>query len=140
MHEKKRRFVKTEEKNPALCLESTAHTCDDFQVVKWGRVSVTSFTVFSIMSTAEKKPAEKKEAGPAPAEKEESGMRSFEVLEEDDDFEEFAQPDWNEKDEVGDDKHDWDENWDDEQPSDNFLRQLREELSRADAGEQQMQA
>lgn len=89
--------------------------------------------------------AEKKDtaqaAAAAAAPAEDSGLRTFEVLEEDDGFEEFAEDNWTEAQEAGDDKKDWEDNWDDEDPSDDFVRQLREELSRNDAQhEQQMQA
>jgi 26 proteasome complex subunit DSS1 len=80
---------------------------------------------------------EKSGAPAAAAPAEESGLRTFEVLEEDDEFEEFAVENWPASAEVGDDKHDWEDNWDDEDPSDDFVRQLREELSRNDAAQAQ---
>eukprot|EP00727_Mastigamoeba_balamuthi_P002099 m51a1_g11887 hypothetical protein (75) ;mRNA; r:590070-590448 len=55
----------------------------------------------------------------------------LEVLDEDDEFEEF-ETEWAEKDEDEEDKQQWEDDWDD-QEADDFSRQLRAELQRAAA-------
>jgi 26 proteasome complex subunit DSS1 len=89
--------------------------------------------------------SEKKETPPAAAAaaaaaEEPTGLRTFEVLDEDDEFEEFAKEEWTAAEEVGDDKQDWQDNWEDEDPSDDFLTQLREELKRGDGKDEAMHA
>ncbi|KAJ2625851.1 hypothetical protein GGI25_000279 [Coemansia spiralis] len=53
------------------------------------------------------------------------------VLEEDDEFEEFKVEDWNQDDEDKDDAALWDDNWDDDDLEDDFSKQLRVELEKA---------
>jgi 26 proteasome complex subunit DSS1 len=54
------------------------------------------------------------------------------VLEEDDDFEEFEDDQWNEATPQPDDDLQWEDNWDDEEDDDDFAKRLRAELERAD--------
>jgi hypothetical protein len=53
------------------------------------------------------------------------------VLEEDDDFEEFEDERWDETPQPQDDLQ-WEDNWDDEEDDDGFAQRLRAELERAD--------
>jgi 26 proteasome complex subunit DSS1 len=54
------------------------------------------------------------------------------VLEEDDDFEEFEDDQWNEATPQPDDDLQWEDNWDDEEDDDDFAKRLRAEFERAD--------
>jgi hypothetical protein len=51
---------------------------------------------------------------------------------EDDEFEEFEEQDWNAEKEDHEDQQEWEEDWDDEDVDD-FSKQLREELKRNQA-------
>jgi hypothetical protein len=66
---------------------------------------------------------EKQESGPAV---------DTDVLEEDDDFEEFEDDRWDEAAPQPDDDLQWEDNWDDEEDDDDFAKRLRAELERAD--------
>jgi 26 proteasome complex subunit DSS1 len=57
------------------------------------------------------------------------------ALEEDDEFEDFPVEDWTQEDtEVpGDNTHLWEESWDDDDTSEDFSAQLKEELKKVDA-------
>ncbi|KAI9722365.1 MAG: 26S proteasome complex subunit [Candelaria pacifica] len=57
------------------------------------------------------------------------------ALEEDDEFEDFPVEDWSQEDaEVpGGNTHLWEESWDDDDTSDDFSAQLKEELKKVDA-------
>lgn len=54
------------------------------------------------------------------------------VLEEDDDFEEFEDDHWDEALPRVEDDLQWEDNWDDEEDDDNFANRLRAELEKAD--------
>lgn len=53
------------------------------------------------------------------------------ALEEDDEFEEFEAEDWSEEMEDKEDLTLWDDNWDDDDMEDDFSKQLRVELDKA---------
>nr|POE58706.1 putative 26s proteasome complex subunit sem-1 [Quercus suber] len=59
-------------------------------------------------------------------------------LEEDDEFEDFPVEDWAKQEEVGAQQastsHLWEESWDDDDTSDDFSVQLKEELKKMEAG------
>jgi len=57
------------------------------------------------------------------------------ALEEDDEFEDFPVEDWTEEDtEVpGDNTHLWEDSWDDDDTSEDFSAQLKEELKKVEA-------
>jgi 26 proteasome complex subunit DSS1 len=63
---------------------------------------------------------------------------SLEVLEEDDEFEEF-EDDWDPKDEDQTDEKQWEDDWDDEDVDDDFSKQLRSELEKLQQQQQQQQ-
>ncbi|KAK2626571.1 hypothetical protein QTJ16_003746 [Diplocarpon rosae] len=58
------------------------------------------------------------------------------ALEEDDEFEDFPVEDWTQEEtEVpGDNTHLWEESWDDDDTSEDFSAQLKEELKKVEAG------
>ncbi|CAL3964202.1 hypothetical protein PZA11_001619 [Diplocarpon coronariae] len=58
------------------------------------------------------------------------------ALEEDDEFEDFPVEDWTQEEtEVpGDNTHLWEESWDDDDTSEDFSAQLKEELRKVEAG------
>ncbi|PMD17540.1 putative 26S proteasome complex subunit sem-1 [Hyaloscypha hepaticicola] len=58
------------------------------------------------------------------------------ALEEDDEFEDFPVENWTQEDtEVpGDNTHLWEESWDDDDTSEDFSAQLKEELKKVEAG------
>merc|ERR1712087_944789 len=58
---------------------------------------------------------------------------NVDLLEEDDEFEEFQQQEWTAADEDAEDKTMWQDGWEDDEDDDNFTRQLRSELEKADA-------
>jgi len=58
----------------------------------------------------------------------------IDLLEEDDEFEEFAIETWNAEMEDTDDPKLWGTNWDDDDIDDTFLYQLRQELKKSNAG------
>lgn len=74
-------------------------------------------------ATTTDKSAETKDPKPAAA------------LEEDDEFEDFPVENWTQEDtEVpGDNTHLWEESWDDDDTSDDFSAQLKEELKKVEA-------
>jgi len=74
-------------------------------------------------ATTTDKSAETKDTKPAAA------------LEEDDEFEDFPVENWTQEDtEVpGDNTHLWEESWDDDDTSDDFSAQLKEELKKVEA-------
>lgn len=53
-----------------------------------------------------------------------------EVLEEDDEFEEFAEANWDEAAEDQEDLQQWQDDWDDDDMDDDFCNQLRAELEK----------
>ena len=56
------------------------------------------------------------------------------VLEEDDEFEEFEYQDWDVDGQDPEDPTMWQDGWDDDAEDDNFTAQLRAELDASDAG------
>ncbi|KAI8808825.1 DSS1/SEM1 family-domain-containing protein [Cladochytrium replicatum] len=60
-------------------------------------------------------------------------------IEEDDEFEDFATDDWTKADEDPEDAKLWEDNWDTENIDDEFSRQLRAELKKAQAAAAQNQ-
>ncbi|GAB5033564.1 Hypothetical protein NocV09_01400980 [Nannochloropsis oceanica] len=71
------------------------------------------------MATTETKPAAKDDAAPL-----------LDVLEEDDEFEEFADPDWDAAVDEAQDEQQWQDDWDDDKADDDFSRHLRQELQK----------
>ena len=67
--------------------------------------------------TQDAKPAEKRKP-------------DYEVYEEDDEFEEFAQDNWDAAAEDAEDPKLWQDDWDDDDVDDDFCRHLREELQK----------
>lgn len=65
--------------------------------------------------------------------------KEVEVYEEDDEFEEFAQDDWDESAEDGEDEKLWQDDWDDDDVDDDFCRHLREELAKTTDGAKPME-
>jgi len=57
------------------------------------------------------------------------------ALEEDDEFEDFPVEDWTQEDTevAGDNTHLWEESWDDDDTSEDFSAQLKEELKKVEA-------
>jgi len=57
------------------------------------------------------------------------------ALEEDDEFEDFPVEDWTQDDTevAGDNTHLWEESWDDDDTSEDFAAQLKEELKKVEA-------
>lgn len=66
-----------------------------------------------------------KEGAKVEATKESSAL---ELLEEDDEFEEFEGASWEELDRQGEDKQLWQDDWDDDDVNDEFTQQLREQI------------
>eukprot|EP00614_Pseudopedinella_elastica_P015440 CAMPEP_0172582880 /NCGR_PEP_ID=MMETSP1068-20121228/2432_1 /TAXON_ID=35684 /ORGANISM="Pseudopedinella elastica, Strain CCMP716" /LENGTH=72 /DNA_ID=CAMNT_0013376445 /DNA_START=85 /DNA_END=303 /DNA_ORIENTATION=- len=62
--------------------------------------------------------------------KPESKAPTYEVLEEDDEFEEFAEKDWDETAEDPSDAVQFTEDWEDTEIDDDFTNQLRKELAK----------
>jgi len=58
---------------------------------------------------------------------ESSSVKLLEMLEEDDEFEEFDVQDWAPK-ADDDDEHNWQDDWDDDLADDDFIGHLRKEL------------
>jgi len=71
-----------------------------------------------------------------PAESPKDIQKPTAVLEEDDEFEDFPVEDWPQEDaEVpGGNTHLWEESWDDDDTSEDFSKQLKEELEKVKAG------
>jgi 26 proteasome complex subunit DSS1 len=65
-------------------------------------------------------------------EKAEEAKVDADVLEEDDDFEEFEDDHWNDVKPVPEDELQWEDDWDDEEDDDDFAKRLREELAKGD--------
>ncbi|KAF6017117.1 hypothetical protein EB796_024568 [Bugula neritina] len=57
-----------------------------------------------------------------------SKKANVDLLEEDDEFEEFPAEDWGKDQEDDSDKKIWEDNWDDDNVEDDFTLQLRHEL------------
>eukprot|EP00903_Cladosiphon_okamuranus_P011900 g11176.t1 len=57
-----------------------------------------------------------------------------EILEEDDEFEEFAEANWDESAEDQEDLQQWQDDWDDDDMDDDFCNQLRAELEKTRSG------
>ena len=70
-------------------------------------------------------------ASAAPAEPAEKAI--VDMLEEDDEFEDFAEPNWTASAEDGADTQLWQDDWDDEDIDNEFCQQLRAELQRTAA-------
>ncbi|EGD81887.1 hypothetical protein PTSG_02573 [Salpingoeca rosetta] len=51
------------------------------------------------------------------------------LLEEDDEFEEFATEEWGESEKLPQDAHIWEDDWDDDNMEDDFSKQLKEQLA-----------
>lgn len=60
----------------------------------------------------------------------EEGKHKNLAIEEDDELEEFEQEDWNELMEDEADVGLWEEDWEDEDPNEEFIRHLREQLTK----------
>ncbi|RDW75026.1 hypothetical protein BP6252_06168 [Coleophoma cylindrospora] len=84
-------------------------------------------------------------AGPAPTSKATTSNKTTDaakdtqpaaVLEEDDEFEDFPVENWSQEEtEVpGGNAHLWEESWDDDDTSEDFSAQLKEELKKVEAG------
>jgi len=69
-------------------------------------------------------------SAPAPTAAEEKKVPVYEVLEEDDEFEEFQEKNWGTKEEDGEDAVMFEEDWDDTEINDDFTNQLRKELAK----------
>eukprot|EP00954_Amorphochlora_amoebiformis_P008801 684916-Amorphochlora_amoeboformis.AAC.2 len=52
------------------------------------------------------------------------------LVDEDDEFEEFPKDTWDQKEEDNEDEKLWEDNWDDDDLDENFTEQLREEISK----------
>ena len=74
--------------------------------------------------------AEKKAA--AAPEKAAAVDNHADVLEEDDEFEEFEQQEWSAAEQDVEDAQMWQDGWEDDEDDDNFTRQLRAELAAND--------
>ncbi|KAJ2305414.1 hypothetical protein IWW55_001943 [Coemansia sp. RSA 2706] len=72
----------------------------------------------------------KNQAQPAGGEPVAARQQAPAPLEEDDEFEEFETEDWGEEDEDNEDLGLWTNNWDDDDPEDDFSKQLRVELEK----------
>jgi 26 proteasome complex subunit DSS1 len=59
---------------------------------------------------------------------------AIEAIEEDDEFEEFQEANWGAGEEDAEDTQQWQDNWDADDMDDDFTKNLREELMRADGG------
>lgn len=64
------------------------------------------------------------------AEKSKKQRLDLDHLEEDDEFEEFPAENWNNKDEDNEEIDVWEDNWDDDNPEEDFSVQLRHELNK----------
>jgi len=66
----------------------------------------------------------------------EASQKPAAALEQDDEFEDFPVDDWTQEEtEVpGDNTHLWEESWDDDDTSEDFSAQLKEELKKVEAG------
>ncbi|KII89850.1 hypothetical protein PLICRDRAFT_29081 [Plicaturopsis crispa FD-325 SS-3] len=98
-------------------------------------------------ASTSKPPTEKLKASEPPAKAEENAQPHLGVLEEDDEFEEFAVADWDDSQtdlahlggaapgsaKSGGDKL-WEDNWDDDDIEDEFSVQLRNELAKTGKG------
>lgn len=60
----------------------------------------------------------------------EEGKQKNLAIEEDDELEEFEQEDWNEQMEDEADVALWEEDWEEEDPNEEFTRHLREQLTK----------
>eukprot|EP00236_Picocystis_salinarum_P002557 CAMPEP_0183826504 /NCGR_PEP_ID=MMETSP0807_2-20130328/1737_1 /TAXON_ID=88271 /ORGANISM="Picocystis salinarum, Strain CCMP1897" /LENGTH=66 /DNA_ID=CAMNT_0026071627 /DNA_START=53 /DNA_END=253 /DNA_ORIENTATION=+ len=56
--------------------------------------------------------------------------RAIDLLEEDDEFEEFETEDWDPKEEDLEDVQQWEDDWDDQGADEDFSKQLRAELDK----------
>ncbi|RDA94027.1 hypothetical protein CP533_5281 [Ophiocordyceps camponoti-saundersi (nom. inval.)] len=89
------------------------------------------------MAPEDKKLAETSDEKPADQQKAEAESKAA-VLGEDDEFEDFPSDDWPEDQTEAaqgnsEAKHLWEESWDDDDTSDDFSAQLREELKKVEA-------
>ncbi|KAH8168743.1 DSS1/SEM1 family protein [Sarocladium implicatum] len=88
------------------------------------------------MASTDNKAASKPEA--PPADQKPTKQNNPVALGEDDEFEDFPSDDWSDKQTEaaqsgGDTKHLWEESWDDDDTTDDFSTQLKEELKKVEA-------
>jgi hypothetical protein len=100
---------------------------------------------FEVMTEGKAKKADKKKAdkdkkageqqnAETAAQQAAKALTELDLLEEDDEFEEFPQETWEIPDEAAG-KNLWEDNWDDDDVDERFLVHLRAELAKNDAGE-----
>jgi len=65
----------------------------------------------------------------AEAAKKEETKKVYEIVEEDDEFEEFEDEGWMDRQEQQEDKHYWADDWDNDDVNEEFAAQLRTELA-----------
>jgi hypothetical protein len=61
--------------------------------------------------------------------KETEGTKVYEIVEEDDEFEEFEDEGWMDRKEEAEEKHYWADDWDNDDVNEEFASQLRQELA-----------
>lgn len=61
--------------------------------------------------------------------KEGEGTKVYEIVEEDDEFEEFEDEGWMDRKEEDEEKHYWADDWDNDDVNEEFAAQLRQELA-----------
>lgn len=84
-------------------------------------------------ATEKKETDERPGAEDVKEEKTEDVKVDADVLEEDDEFEEFEEADWGEVKPALEDAVQWEDNWDDEEDDADFSKRLREELAKESA-------
>ena len=105
--------AKTDAKKPAV--QSGVKT--DARAPTHARRDIATRVPTLSLPAQENKPAEKRKP-------------DYEVYEEDDEFEEFAQDNWDAAAEDAEDPKLWQDDWDDDDVDDDFCRHLREELQK----------
>jgi len=93
----------------------------------------------STQSASKAAPSDPKTA--AAVEKSKETQKPNKVLEEDDEFEDFPAEDWSDAEtdgKSGKSKNLWEESWDDDESTDDFASQLREELKKASGKNESM--
>jgi 26 proteasome complex subunit DSS1 len=65
----------------------------------------------------------------ADAAKKNEASKVYEIVEEDDEFEEFEDEGWMDRKEEQEDKHYWADDWDNDDMNEEFAAQLRQELA-----------
>ncbi|KAI2626248.1 DSS1/SEM1 family-domain-containing protein [Xylaria nigripes] len=125
-----------------------AHIKSEIRTVKLCTTAIQSLIRIPVtkkkndsMAAPTEKPADKPST-PTEAKPEQTQQKSATALEEDDEFEDFPVEDWSAEETEsaaqtangdGTTKHLWEESWDDEDTSDDFSTQLREELKKVEA-------